>query len=179
MKTKKVDATLGAFWNYEGVQLRLQKERPKIIRMENVGVPTYKELVIVARQQDLAKGGERVRRFMRALGQGHAALRSDAEAGVKPLLEANPDLDRDLQLESVKATLPVFFPAAGQALRLDGAIGVERLRRLDVHQQAAQPPAGGRPRADRRVPARAGARRRRHRLAIRSPANRCAHAAPR
>ena len=25
MKTKKVDATLGAFWNYEGVQLRLQK----------------------------------------------------------------------------------------------------------------------------------------------------------
>ena len=82
--------------------------------MENVGVPTYDELVIVARQQDLAKGGERVRRFMRALGQGHAALRSDAEAGVKPLLEANPDLDRDLQLESVKATLPVFFPAAGK-----------------------------------------------------------------
>ena len=114
MKTKKVDATLGAFWNYEGVQLRLQKARPKVIRMENVGVPTYNELVIVARQQDLAKGGERVRRFMRALGQGHAALRSDAEAGVKPLLEANPDLDRDLQLESVKATLPVFFPAAGK-----------------------------------------------------------------
>jgi putative hydroxymethylpyrimidine transport system substrate-binding protein len=96
------------------VQLRLEKARPKVIRMENVGVPTYDELVIVARQQDLAKGGERVRRFMRALGQGHAALRSDAEAGVKPLLEANPDLDRDLQLESVKATLPVFFPAAGK-----------------------------------------------------------------
>jgi putative hydroxymethylpyrimidine transport system substrate-binding protein len=77
MKTKKVDATLGAFWNYEGVQLRLQKEHPKVIRMEKVGVPTYQELVIVARQQDLAKGGERVRRFMRALGQGYAAVRSD------------------------------------------------------------------------------------------------------
>ena len=82
--------------------------------MENVGVPTYDELVIVARQQDLAKRGERVRRFMRALGHGHEALRSDAEAGVEPLLEANPDLDRNLQLESVKATLPVFFPAAGK-----------------------------------------------------------------
>ena len=91
-----------------------RRQHPKIIRMENVGVPTYQELVIVARQQDLAKGGERVRRFMRALGQGHAALRSDPEAGVKPLLEANPDLDHDLQLESVKATLPVFFPAAGK-----------------------------------------------------------------
>jgi putative hydroxymethylpyrimidine transport system substrate-binding protein len=114
MKTKKVDATLGAFWNYEGVQLRLDKQHPKIIRMENVGVPTYDELVIVARQQDLAEGGEKVRRFMRALGQGHVALRSDPQAGVKPLLQANPDLEQDLQLESVKATLPVFFPAAGK-----------------------------------------------------------------
>jgi putative hydroxymethylpyrimidine transport system substrate-binding protein len=114
LKTKKVDATLGAFWNYEGVQLRLEKQRPKIIRMENVGVPTYQELVIVARRQDLAKGGERVRRFMRALAQGHAELRSDPAAGVQPLLKANPDLDRNLQLESVKATLPAFFPAAGK-----------------------------------------------------------------
>jgi putative hydroxymethylpyrimidine transport system substrate-binding protein len=114
MKTKKVDATLGAFWNYEGVQLRLDKQHPKIIRMENVGVPTYDELVIVARQQDLAEGGEKVRRFMRALSQGHVALRADPQAGVKPLLQANPDLEQDLQLESVKATLPVFFPAAGK-----------------------------------------------------------------
>jgi putative hydroxymethylpyrimidine transport system substrate-binding protein len=114
MKTKKVDATLGAFWNYEGVQLRLQKQKPKIIRMENVGVPTYQELVIVARQQDLAEGGEKVRRFMRALGQGYAALRSDPNAGVAPLLKANPDLDQQLQLESVKATLPVFAAPAGK-----------------------------------------------------------------
>ena len=128
--------------------------------MENVGVPTYKELVIVARQQDLAKGGERVRRFMRALGQGQAALRSDPEAGVEPLLKANPDLERELQLESVKATMPAFFPAAGQAVRLDGAGPVDALRRLDVLQQAAQPPAQRGARADRRVPARAGAGRR-------------------
>ena len=114
MKTKKVDATLGAFWNYEGVQLRLQHQRPKIIRMETVGVPTYEELVIVARQQDLAEGGERVRRFMRALGQGYAALRADPNAGVDPLMKANPDLDRGLQLASVKATLPVFPPPAGK-----------------------------------------------------------------
>jgi putative hydroxymethylpyrimidine transport system substrate-binding protein len=51
---------------------------------------------------------------VRALGQGHEALRKDPAAGVDPLLQANPDLERDLQLESVKATLPVFFPAAGK-----------------------------------------------------------------
>jgi putative hydroxymethylpyrimidine transport system substrate-binding protein len=114
MKTGKVDATLGAFWNYEGVQLRLQRQRPKIIHMEGVGVPTYQELIVVARQQDLAHGGERVRRFMRALGQGYAAVRRNPQAGIKPLLAANPDLDPKLQLASVQATLPVFFPVGGK-----------------------------------------------------------------
>jgi putative hydroxymethylpyrimidine transport system substrate-binding protein len=114
MKTHKVDATLGAFWNYEGVQLALQHQRPKIIRMEKVGVPTYQELVIVARQQDLAEGGEKVRRFMRALGQGYGSLRADPNAGVDPLVQANPDLDRKLQVASVKATLPVFAAPAGK-----------------------------------------------------------------
>jgi putative hydroxymethylpyrimidine transport system substrate-binding protein len=48
---------------------------------------------------------------MRALGQGYEALRRDPQAGVAPLLAANRDLDPKLQLASVKATLPVFFPA--------------------------------------------------------------------
>jgi putative hydroxymethylpyrimidine transport system substrate-binding protein len=153
MKTKKVDATLGAFWNYEGVQLRLQKEHPKVIRMENVGVPTYQELVIVAREQDLAKGGERVRRFMRALGQGHAALRSDPEAGVKPLLQANPDLERDLQLESVKATLPVFFPAAGKPFGwMEGAEWARYGDWMYTNKLLSRPPAAARALTDEFLP---------------------------
>jgi putative hydroxymethylpyrimidine transport system substrate-binding protein len=114
MLSHKVDATLGAFWNYEGVQLRLARKDPQIIRMDRAGVPTYDELVIVAREADLGRGGARVRRFLRALGQGHVALRRDPQAGVRPLLAANPDLDPRLQLESVKATLPAFFPPAGK-----------------------------------------------------------------
>jgi putative hydroxymethylpyrimidine transport system substrate-binding protein len=111
MLSKRVDATLGAFWNYEGVQLSLQRKRPRILRMERAGVPTYDELVVVAREDSLRQGGAKVRRFLRALGQGYQALREDPNAGVEPLMKANPDLDRRLQAASVKATLPVFFPA--------------------------------------------------------------------
>ena len=83
--------------------------------METVGVPTYDELVIVARRQDLTRhGGARVRRFMRALAQGMKALRRDPESGIAPLLRANHDLNRRLQEASVKATMPVFFPADGK-----------------------------------------------------------------
>lgn len=114
MLSRKVDATLGAFWNYEGIQLDLERKRPTVVRMERVGVPTYNELILVARAEDLREGGAKVRRFLRALGQGHEALRRDPATGVEPLLAANRDLERRLQLASVKATLPVFFPAKGK-----------------------------------------------------------------
>ncbi len=113
MLSGRVDATLGAYWNYEAIQLQQARKRPKVIRMENVGVPTYDELVIVARQSDLnaETGGAKVRRFMRALTQGMNALRKDPNSGIDPLLRANRDLDRRLQEASVRATMPVFFPA--------------------------------------------------------------------
>jgi putative hydroxymethylpyrimidine transport system substrate-binding protein len=112
MLSRKVDATLGAFWNYEAVQLAQERRRPKVIRMENAGVPTYNELVVVAREEDLREnGGAKIRRFMRALGEGAKALRKDPASGITPLLRANRDLDRRLQEASVKVTLPVFFPA--------------------------------------------------------------------
>jgi putative hydroxymethylpyrimidine transport system substrate-binding protein len=112
MLSRRVDATLGAYWNYEAIQLAQQRKRPKVIRMETAGVPTYNELVVVAREEDLREnGGARVRRFMRALGEAVKALRKDPSTGITPLLRANRDLDRRLQEASVKATLPVFFPA--------------------------------------------------------------------
>jgi putative hydroxymethylpyrimidine transport system substrate-binding protein len=110
MLSRKVDATLGAFWNYEGVQLQQERKRPQIIRMERAGVPTYNELIIVAREADVREGGATVRRFMRALAQGMKALRKDPETGIAPLLRANRDLQRPLQEASVKATMPAFFP---------------------------------------------------------------------
>jgi putative hydroxymethylpyrimidine transport system substrate-binding protein len=110
MITKKVDATLGAFWNYEGVELERNKRKPTILRVEQLGVPTYNELVVVAREEDARERGDLLRRFMLALSRGHEALRDDANAGLRPLLEANADLEPGLQAAVVKATLPVFFP---------------------------------------------------------------------
>jgi putative hydroxymethylpyrimidine transport system substrate-binding protein len=111
MLTRRVDATLGAFWNVEGVELRARKRAPVVIPVDRVGVPTYDELVVVARKDDLADRGGRVRRFMRALAQGYTAARANPARAVGQLVRANPSLNRKLQLASVRATLPVFFPA--------------------------------------------------------------------
>jgi putative hydroxymethylpyrimidine transport system substrate-binding protein len=111
MLSKKVDATLGAFWNVEGVQLRRAGKHPRIIHMEQVGVPTYDELVLVARKDTLAERGDDVRAFVQALGRGYAAARADPTAATDALAKADPSLDRAFTLASLKASLPVFFPA--------------------------------------------------------------------
>jgi putative hydroxymethylpyrimidine transport system substrate-binding protein len=112
--TGKVDATLGAFWNYEGTDLRLRGKRPQIIRMEDAGVPTYDELVLVANEDALERDAGKLRAFIGALSRGTRDLREDPDKAIEGLLEANPDLDPELQRAVVKVTLPLFFPPEGQ-----------------------------------------------------------------
>jgi putative hydroxymethylpyrimidine transport system substrate-binding protein len=111
MLSGKVDATLGAFWNVEGVQLQRAKRDPVIIPVDQAGVPTYDELVLVVREQDARHRGPYLRAFLRALAEAQQKLRDDPEAGVKPLLDANKDLDPADTLAEVKATMPAFFPS--------------------------------------------------------------------
>jgi putative hydroxymethylpyrimidine transport system substrate-binding protein len=112
MLSGKVDATLGAFWNYEGTDLQRRGRDPVIQRMEKLGVPTYDELVFVARRRDLDEEfGAKLRRFLQATARGHEALKADSATGVDGLLAADKGLDRGLQEAVVKATLPAFFPA--------------------------------------------------------------------
>jgi len=112
MLSKKVDATLGSFWNYEGVDLERRKRDPVILRMDKLGVPTYNELIFVAKREALDEAGaSRLRRFISATAAGHRLLRDDPSAGVDALVEADKGLDAGLQEAVVDATLPVFFPA--------------------------------------------------------------------
>ena len=106
----QVDAVLGAFWNYEGTDLRLSGRDPRIIRVEDAGIPTYDELVFVANEDALAENRGLIQSFIAAVGRGAADLRADPQAGVDALTEANPDLEPELQREVVDVTLPLFAP---------------------------------------------------------------------
>jgi putative hydroxymethylpyrimidine transport system substrate-binding protein len=113
MLSGKVDATLGAYWNYEAIDLKRRGRSPVALRMDQLGVPTYAELVIVARKQELDENGSsRVRRFLRATATGYTRLRTSPQTGVDALTRADKGLDRGLQAAAIKATLPVFFPSS-------------------------------------------------------------------
>jgi putative hydroxymethylpyrimidine transport system substrate-binding protein len=111
MLTKRVDATLGAFWNYEGVDLQQRGKKPTILRMDRLGVPTYDELVFAARRTALKPDeASRIRRFLVALARGANTVRDDPDAALDALLKANDDLSEDLQRAAIEATTPAFFP---------------------------------------------------------------------
>lgn len=110
MLSGRVDATLGAFWNVEGVQLKLERRRPRIAPVDELGVPTYDELVLAAGFDTVQKDGALLRRFIQALQRGTRAAEADPEAATDALRKAAPDLDRRFARASVAATLPVLFP---------------------------------------------------------------------
>jgi putative hydroxymethylpyrimidine transport system substrate-binding protein len=111
MLSRRVDATLGGFWNYEALQLRLMGKHPVVIPVDRAGVPTYDELVLAVREGDARARGQDLRAFLQALTRGEREVRADPSAAATRVLAANPSLDAKLQLESIRQTLPAQQPA--------------------------------------------------------------------
>lgn len=112
MLSGKVDATLGGFWNYEAIQLRLAHKHPLVIPVDQAGVPTYDELVLVVREDEARHDGQDLRAFLQALTRGEREVRTDPATASATVVKANPSLEAKLQLESIEQTLPAAQPAS-------------------------------------------------------------------
>jgi putative hydroxymethylpyrimidine transport system substrate-binding protein len=110
MLSGKVDATLGGYWNYEAIQLQLAHKHPTVIPVNQAGVPSYDELVLVVRESEARHDGVDLRAFLAALTQGEKEVRANPGAAAALLVKANPSLEAKLQLESIKQTLPAAQP---------------------------------------------------------------------
>jgi putative hydroxymethylpyrimidine transport system substrate-binding protein len=107
----RAQAMLGGFRNVEGVDLRLRGAGPVVTPVDQLGVPSYDELVLVAQRKRLDDDPEAIRLFIAALARGTAAAAKNPQAATKALLEANPELDPKLAAAEVTATLPLLNPS--------------------------------------------------------------------
>ena len=123
-------------------------------------MPTYNELILVARRKDLdEEGASKLRRFLRATARGHERLRDDPEAGVDALLKVDPRprpraADRGRQRDAARL-LPrrtATSRSAGRSRREWDAYG----RWMFENELLKRPPDAARG-ADQRVPAGRGA----------------------
>jgi len=104
----RAQAMLGGFSNVEGVDLRLRGKDPVITPVDQLGVPTYDELVLVARRDRLEEDPQAIRLFLGALARGTAAAVESPGGASEAVLAANKDLDPKLTRAEVDATLPLL-----------------------------------------------------------------------
>lgn len=102
------EAMLGGYSNVEGVDLRRRGKDPVVTPVDQLGVPTYDELVLVANRGALASEPEKFRLFVAALQRGTEAAVEQPGAATKAVLEANNDLDPKLTEAEMAATLPLL-----------------------------------------------------------------------
>jgi putative hydroxymethylpyrimidine transport system substrate-binding protein len=107
----RVDAVFGGSWNVEGVELEGRGMEPEITRVQDLGVPAYDELVVIARRDFVAEDPQLVSDFMTAVARGAAAAVEDPQEAVEVIdesIEKDPDIPRKLTKPMVEATLPVL-----------------------------------------------------------------------
>lgn len=106
----RADAMLGGFRNIEGVDLAERGRDPRVVPVDELGIPTYDELVLVANSDRVAEDPELLRLFIAALERGTRAAVDDPAAATEAVLAAGDGLDPTLTRAEIEATLPLLLP---------------------------------------------------------------------
>ncbi|MCP5150323.1 MAG: ABC transporter substrate-binding protein [Ectothiorhodospiraceae bacterium] len=101
-----VDAVIGAFRNFELNQLAIEGYQGRAFYVEEEGVPTYDELILVA-HRDRARD-PRIARFLRAVERGVQYMVNHPDDAWKLFVRHRPSLDDELNRRAWRDTLPRF-----------------------------------------------------------------------
>lgn len=105
----RADAIFGASWNIEGVELRVRGAEPVITRVEDLGVPDYEGLVVIASTKLVAEDPQRVRDFMSAFARGMATAIGHPEVVARTIVPyADLASSRESMEAQIRATLPLL-----------------------------------------------------------------------
>ena len=102
----KVDATIGAFRNFELNQMDIAGKPGRAFYPEDYGVPLYDELILVAHQDRLKDA--RLSRLLDALEEAVALIHNQPEKSRQHFIKDNKSLDDDLNRRAWKDTIPRF-----------------------------------------------------------------------
>ncbi|WP_174802340.1 ABC transporter substrate-binding protein [Martelella limonii] len=113
----QVDATIGAFRNFELTQMQIEGEEGKAFYPEEHGVPVYDELIYVTRSDMI--GDDRLPRFLDAVEKATIFITNHPEEAWESFARAYPDLDDTLNRQAFADTIPRFAkrPAASDEER--------------------------------------------------------------
>lgn len=113
---KKVDGIIGGYRNVEAIQVEQETgQKPIVFPADQLGVPTYAELVVVANSDKLASDpayASSVKRFVAALVAGTNAAMADP-TGATTVMQNDTQYKPAFLAASVPYTLSLLAPATG------------------------------------------------------------------
>lgn len=115
---KKTDAVIGAFRNFELNQMDIEGHPGRAFFVEDYGIPSYEELILVVNNQQRTQA-DKWKRFDAALDKAVAFIQSHPEQAWSDFVSYKPkELNTDLNRRAWKDTVPYL---ATQAAKLDKA----------------------------------------------------------
>lgn len=115
----KVDAVIGTYWNIEQPELRRTGTDVNVFRLDENGVPTYDELVLVTSDTVARERPELVRAVLAGLAEGQQWAADNPTEATDLLLADNRDLDPEILPEQVRLTAPLLAPEDSAPLAVD------------------------------------------------------------
>jgi len=113
--TGQVDAVMGAYWTYELLELRREKQPAAYLALEKHGVPPYSEMVVISSDAFLVTGRDAARRLVLAIQEGIAFSRAKPAQAFQVFAQSNPEANEALDREAFGKTLPLFAGSQVQA----------------------------------------------------------------
>lgn len=105
----QVDATIGAFRNFELNQMDIAGKPGRAFYPEDYGVPLYDELVLVAHKDRLKD--DRLQRLLDAIEEAVAYMHNEPQKSWQAFVKESKSLDDELNRRAWGATLPRFAPS--------------------------------------------------------------------
>jgi putative hydroxymethylpyrimidine transport system substrate-binding protein len=104
--SKSTDAVIGAFRNFELNQMDIEGRPGRAFYVEEYGIPSYDELILVTHQDYIKE--TKFRKFIDALEEGVQFLVNHPDESWKIFIRGRKDLDNQLNRLAWRDTLPRF-----------------------------------------------------------------------
>lgn len=104
----RADAIFGGSSNLEGTELEARGMNPVITPVQDLGIPDYSELVVIARRDLVTEYPQAIRGFMAAVARGTAKAANNSRAAVDAIEETDLSINRKMTEAQMAATAPLL-----------------------------------------------------------------------
>jgi putative hydroxymethylpyrimidine transport system substrate-binding protein len=110
LSSRNAAATIGFSWPIIAATLAKAGHTASVVAVQKAGIPTYSQLVVVARVSEAHLDGRLLRAFLQSLTRGERAVAANPAGAAATLARANPAIGAGIEKAALTRMLPSIAP---------------------------------------------------------------------